>query len=906
MDIISNAANWSNYLKTKLSSSPKVLEQLNKDLDQEYGRSLIKSVFADVGLNLDSIESCDLEIDSVKSSLRLARRRILLVTIVKDIAKEIKTSQVVQTMSLLADFSIKTAYHTVNKKLSKIYGTPKDPEKKQPLLPIIIGMGKLGGFELNVSSDIDLVVLYSCQGETEGKHKSISFHEYFHKLTQRMMHLLSDIDADGFVFRTDLRLRPDGDGSPLAWSLNAFEHYIVTQGREWERYAYLKARAISITDIAIPNNNDYEYFEDLRTSFVYRKYFDFDTLNSLRDLREQIKDDWDRKVAAKSNNGFNIKLGDGGIREIEFIAQLIQLMKGGRLPSLQERGTVAALKAISAAGLMELEDATKLVEIYYFHRRVEHFLQYKDDMQTHEIPDSLETRKFLASAMGYEFNEFTETLEDYCKFVSKKFEEVFNLVGLQTEPVKEVITTLEKEESDKFSNLKQAWKILKNKPKIKQLSPTNIKRLDELFLYLADSSLKSNEPVRTFNLLCELIETIAQRSTYITLLIEYPEVIKRVARIMSTSRLAAQVLLTHPILLDSLLDWNALMEPIDFETLRENLNREMAACVDSKGNADVERQMNLIRDAFNIANLQLIAQDLENAFTVEELADNLSLLADILLEMCLRWCWGNLRKPDWPEEPEFAIIGYGKLGGKELGYYSDLDLVFIFDSVHPDASEMYSKLGRRLINWLTAMTSSGRLYEVDMRLRPDGDSGLLTVTMDSFKKYQLEDAWVWEHQALSRARFVAGSVKIGNEFEALRKEILKRNRDGIDIKGEILKMRERISQSHRPSQKGLFNVKYDVGGMIDIEFITQFLVLTNSHKYEKLILNLGNINLLQIASDLSLIPEDLASKCIVAYRTYRKIQHEFRLQEKSNVEVNPSTLSTEIQAVKDLYKYIFQ
>lgn len=425
-------------------------------------------------------------------------------------------------------------------------------------------------------------------------------------------------------------------------------------------------------------------------------------------------------------------------------------------------------------------------------------------------------------------------------------------------------------------------------------------------MYLADSSLKSNEPVRTFNLLCELIETIAQRSTYITLLIEYPEVIKRVARIMSTSRLAAQVLLTHPILLDSLLDWNALMEPIDFETLRENLNREMAACVDSKGNADVERQMNLIRDAFNIANLQLIAQDLENAFTVEELADNLSLLADILLEMCLRWCWGNLRKPDWPEEPEFAIIGYGKLGGKELGYYSDLDLVFIFDSVHPDASEMYSKLGRRLINWLTAMTSSGRLYEVDMRLRPDGDSGLLTVTMDSFKKYQLEDAWVWEHQALSRARFVAGSVKIGNEFEALRKEILKRNRDGIDIKGEILKMRERISQSHRPSQKGLFNVKYDVGGMIDIEFITQFLVLTNSHKYEKLILNLGNINLLQIASDLSLIPEDLASKCIVAYRTYRKIQHEFRLQEKSNVEVNPSTLSTEIQAVKDLYKYIFQ
>lgn len=892
------AAKWSNFLANRLASKSTVLEHLQKDLTIDYGRSLLSFVLKEEGLDF-SEDIANLDPTIIKSALRRVRERILLTTIVEDIAKEINTSQVVQMMSLLADTSIKIAYQTINSKLAATYGYPTDPETGLELAPIIIGMGKLGGYELNVSSDIDLVVLYSVQGNTNGR-KPISNHEFYHKLTQRIMHILSDRDADGFVFRTDLRLRPDGDGSPLAWSLGAFEHYLITQGREWERYAYLKARAINLDDSEPSNIDDYDYFEDLRTSFVYRKYFDFDTLNSLRDLREQIKEDWDRKTESKINAAFNIKLGDGGIREIEFITQLIQLMKGGRLPSLQERGTVNALKAISIAGLMDSEDASRLIEIYYFHRRLEHMLQYREDQQTHDLPDDQEMRRNLAEALGYELEKFEELLKENCDFVSQKFEEVFNLVGLQSDSSRNNAELEVSNDSEELQMLKKIWGEFKNKNKIKQLSTSNIKRLDELFVHLTNSSLKSKDYVKTFNLLCELIETIAQRSTYITLLLEYPDVIDRVARIMSTSRLAAQVLLTHPILLDSLLDWNALMELLDFDALKENLDREMAASVDAKGYADIERQMNLVRDAFNIANFQLLAQDLEGAFTVEKLADHLSLLADILLETCLKWCWANLRKENWPENPEFAIIGYGKLGGKELGYFSDLDLVFIFDSEDPIASEMYSKLGRRLINWLTAMTSSGRLYEVDMRLRPDGDSGLLTVTMDSFRKYQLEDAWVWEHQALSRARFVAGSTAIGEEFENLRLEILRRKRDQMDTKGEIHKMKERISRSHPPPKSGFFNIKHGNGGMIDIEFITQFLVLSYSHKHDILTKNLGNINLLQIASDLELIPSELAAKCASAYRTYRKIQHEYRLQEKSVVEVDPSTLNSEIEAVKQL------
>ncbi|NLY63854.1 MAG: bifunctional [glutamate--ammonia ligase]-adenylyl-L-tyrosine phosphorylase/[glutamate--ammonia-ligase] adenylyltransferase [Alcaligenaceae bacterium] len=921
---LTRALEWSGYLNRRINSSKTLEAGLSQDILQPVTPATIKLWFSQASGLPDSEP---LSVEQCKQVLCKLRNRVFSSLMVRDINQQASFEEVTLGMSALADLAVAQAYCSVMRDMVQVHGEPVDPETGKPMEMIILGMGKLGGEELNVSSDIDLVMLYPQEGETTGR-RPLSHHEFYGRLTQRMMPILSEQNADGQVFRTDLRLRPDGDGGPLAWSLDALENYLITQGREWERYAWLKARVIPVRAFAnsVPEQAIAQ-LESLRTPFVYRKYFDFDALSSLRQLRERIRQDWQRK--ALSRNGVdtihNIKLGEGGIREIEFTVQLAQLIRGGRIPSLRLMGLLPALHAETEMGLISKQDANRLENAYRFLRRVEHMLQYREDEQTHLLPANNGRLEALAKVMNLSPDEFCTTLTAHRQFVSNSFRNAFRIAGMSEETpdtgnesnhqknnkpddLHELSRQLFPEENHSY--IENRLNALLGSNRIRALPVSSRKRVGKLLPLLLEAAAKTDNPQAACAGLLDLIEAIAQRSAYIALMAEYPEILARVARIMSASPWAASYLIKNPILLDSLIDWPTLMQDVEFSHIATQLASDLDASVLPDGLADIEQQMNIMRDLQKQVSFQLLAQDLNGDLSVEKLADHLSALADLLLEESLRRVWPAVKpKPDQtntviPDYPHFAIIAYGKLGGKELGYASDLDLVLLFDDPADYALEVYAKLGRRLSTWLSSMTSSGRLYEIDLRLRPDGDAGLLAVSVDTFEKYQHEHAWPWEHQALTRARFSAGDKTIGARFEQIRRDILLSRRDTEQLKKDIIEMRRKMRSGH-PNNSDLFDVKHDTGGMVDIEFITQYLVLAHSHQYPRLLENLGNIALLGIAAEGGFIPADLANEVANAYRTLRKMQHEVRLRGQEKARINSSLLLPEREAVIKLWSMIF-
>lgn len=916
--ILERALHWSGTLRRKAGSHPEFTDWLANAAAQPVTRATIESWFH----TLQATDTLPLSVPDARRILRKLRERVFFTVMVRDINGVAPLQEVVTAMSALADMAVAEAYRSVASSLAETHGVPLDPSTGLPQEMIMIGMGKLGGKELNVSSDIDLILLYGEEGETGGRRK-ISHHEFYGRVTQRMMPVLSEIDADGQVFRSDLRLRPDGDAGPLAWSLDALENYLVTQGREWERYAWLKARVIPCQ--AFPGSDasaQLKQLEALRTPFVYRKYFDFDALAALRGLRERIRLDWQRRALAR--NGVdavhNIKLGDGGIREIEFVVQLNQLIRGGRMPSLQQRNLLSALRKQDAAGVIASDMAHQLAEAYCFLRRVEHMLQYREDEQTHLLPRDPDTGARLAEAMGLSQRDFDAQLAAHRAFVAQTFRDAFRIAGMGGDDTTTAIKRhTETPCTDLDAHIQQH--IIRNGDtvcnrvnslleghRIRSLSSSSRKRLDALLPAIIEAAGKTAEPDTTAIRLLELVENIAQRSAYLALLAEYPETLARVARIVGSSPWASQYLGRYPILLDSLIEWHSLMEAPDFGQIAAQLRQELDACTLPDGQPDVEQQMNLMRDTQHQITFQLLAQDLEGVLTVEHLADRLSALADMLLEETIYRVWPLVQPRDRQNGPDrailapphFAIIAYGKLGGKEIGYASDLDLVFLYDDPNDDASEIYAKLGRRMASWLSTMTSSGRLYEIDLRLRPDGDAGLLAVSVDAFAQYQTQHAWAWEHQAITRARFVTGDPAIGQRFEAIRQEILLQARDPEAFKAEVRGMRERISAGH-PNRSPDFDLKHDRGGMVDVEFVTQYLVLCHARRHPVLLGNLGNIALLRLAAEAGLIPTDLALGAANAYREFRKRQHALRLQGAEKARVRSDELSEERAVVKQLW-----
>ncbi len=830
---------------------------------------------------------------SLKKALRQLRQRVMASTILRDLSGLADLQEVMQTTSKLAECAIKTAIDFLNTWQVNIYGQPVDAEG-YPQELIVIGMGKLGGGELNVSSDIDLIFAYETTGETAGE-KSVSNQEFFTRLGKKLIIALDDVTEDGFVFRVDMRLRPYGSEGALVSDLDALESYYQINGREWERYAWIKGRAVTGPEANI---------HALLRPFVFRKYLDYNAFASMRDLKSQIQ----RDVLQKGMQD-NIKLGRGGIREIEFIAQVFQLIRGGREPELQIRPTISVLNLLKDKKLLEDSTVDSLIEAYVFLRNLEHRLMYVEDQQTQELPKHEEAQARIALAMGFaDWPAFLQVLNQHRNLVQQHFDATFSedaQVELPTETAiwrgtvsAEAAQTQLKARG--FADAPHALQLLqgmRSSQRYQQLPEQSRQRLDKLMPMVLAQSIKTALPdtalLRTMNLL----ETICRRASYLALLAEYPHSLELLVRLCAASPWLAQYLAAHPILLDELLDVRTLYAAPDFSAIKQSLINQMQALA-----GDTEAQMDAMRHFKNSYVMRFAAQDINNELQLETLSDYLSALADVILQVSLDTIWQSL-KFRHRDIPQFAVIGYGKLGGKELGYTSDLDIIFLYDDEHPEAGDIYARFAQRINSWFNSMTNAGQLYETDLQLRPDGNSGLLVSTVDAFRDYQHNKAWTWEHQALTRARFVAGESRIGTEFETVRREVMMQVRDTGNLKKDVLKMREKMREANK-AKPGEFDVKHSPGGIIDVEFIVQYLLLNYAGKYPQLTDNIGNIALLKSLATLGVIETQLANAVADAYRQYRRIIHQTKLQGQ-DAKVPQTEVAIHQQAVLQLWQHVF-
>ncbi|GAB4167173.1 MAG: bifunctional [glutamate--ammonia ligase]-adenylyl-L-tyrosine phosphorylase/[glutamate--ammonia-ligase] adenylyltransferase [Rhodocyclaceae bacterium] len=813
---------------------------------------------------------------------------------VRDLAGLADLGEVTASMTALAELAVATAVEVCERTLAERHGTPKDRAGRAQHL-MVLGMGKLGGGELNVSSDIDLIFVYPEEGETDGP-SPISNFEFFGRLGRRVIEALSEPTADGRVFRVDMRLRPNGESGPLACSLEMLENYFVTQGREWERYAWIKARPIT--------GGQHEELAALARPFVFRKYLDFGALNAMRDLHEQIRREVSRRELTE-----DIKLGPGGIREIEFIAQVFQLIRGGRDRALQARPTLEVLDALAARGMLSASAVSELAAAYRFLRRLEHRLQYVEDAQTHSLPRNATDRALAAEAMGFaDYGALAAELDDHRANVSRHFEAVFARPGGGTHELSSVWSGADDNEATRDRLLELGYReaqaaagrlaAVRSAARYRQM-PENIRsRFDALIPRVIEESAHRPNPDETLARALDLLDAISRRGAYLALLQQYPQALARVCELVGASSWAADYLTRHPVLLDELLDTRLLEAAHDWPAFRA----EQAALLDAL-EPDMERQMDVMREAHHAQVFRLLLQDLAGLLTVERLADHLSELADIMLDLAITMVWRKLRNRH-RDQPRFAVVSYGKLGGKELGYASDLDLIFLFDDDAPEAAERYARLAQRVSTWLASRTPAGILFETDLRLRPNGEAGLLVSSVRAFRDYQMRSAWVWEHQALTRARFSAGDREVGRQFEEIRVEILCQERDPEALRREVLAMRTRMLEAHA-NRSGLFDLKHDRGGLIDVEFAVQFLVLAHARLHPGLTANLGNIALLRRAGELGLIPSSLAAKAGDAYREYRRLQHALRLNGAAYARVERDGVASHADCVLRLWRSVF-
>ena len=873
--IIDSVLPCSRYLKRILESEP----ELHQELLQQLYHPLTREEMLDFLQNPSALPADETGLHRL---LRQLRKRTILRLTARDLAGLADLNEVMTTMTALADVTIRFSLEFLHTLMTRpeIFGKPTGERTGTEQQLLIVAMGKLGGGELNVSSDVDLVFIYPEDGETDGR-KSITNHEFFVKLGRKLIASLNDYTVDGYVFRVDMRLRPYGENSPLAISLTMLEDYFVTQGREWERHAWIKSRVIagsSITEAAL--------MELIVRPFVFRKYLDFEAYEAMRSLHTQLRKEVDRRELHD-----NIKLGPGGIREIEFITQVFQLIRGGRDADLCIRPTLGVLQRLKQKQPLPEQTVDELIEAYHFLRKLEHRLQYLDDQQTQNLPQNQDDQLLIAKSMGFsDYTSFLKQLDLYRQNVTHHFEQIF---AERRKAAKSGTFARIRPEQTGDSEIVKAFgnqlKVLGyiDPDKItarvqqfyagdvfRQLSHPNQERILELMPTLMEVAARFPPVEITLERMLQLLEKIGQFSAYLALLQEYPQTLPRVAKLVSISQWASDYLGRHPILLDELLapsglhtlpDWLALKTELIHQLHHSNIPKTQMT----------EWQMDVLRHFQHAQVFRLLAVDLEGNLLLETLSDHLTALADLILDNVVQLAWQGLRKKH-RQSPVFAIIGYGKLGGKELGYVSDLDIVYLYQDSHPDAVEVYTKLAQNINLWLTSHTSAGVLYETDLRLRPNGTGGLLVNSIEAFSQYQHEQAWVWEHQALTRARFVIGDHAVGEKFEQIRKDILCQPRDLANLKREILMMRIRMLEAH-PNPTPLFDVKHDHGGIIDVEFMVQYLVLGYAHRYPQLTGNIGNIGLLKLAGELGLTSAEKANAALIAYRELRRTQHQLRL-----------------------------
>ncbi len=827
--------------------------------------------------------------NSLSRALRRLRKRVMLKLLARDLGGLANLDEVMATMTSLAELSVRRAQEHAMASLVQQFGTPTGSSSRQAQEMVVIGMGKLGGGELNVSSDIDLIFVYPEDGETDGP-RPLGNHEFFSKLGRRLINLIHELTGEGYVFRVDMRLRPYGDSGPLVMSFAALEEYLVTQGREWERYAWIKARVISPENCSSANE-----LMQLARPFVFRKYLDFGAFASMRKLHAQIRQEVQRRDRLN-----NIKLGPGGIREIEFIAQVFQLIRGGRDASLRARPTLQILQLLGKHAQLRSKTVGELSAAYIFLRNLEHRLQYLDDRQTQDLPENPDDHGRLAEGMGYrDYPSLLEQLNLHRDVVSTQFAKIFstrktdrpqnaapdNSMWNENVREEELRANLGELGYTDAAALAERLLQIRNRIRYRQMQDSSRQLFDDLVLHFIALCASPANRDQTLARVLTLLESISRRASYLAFISEYPQVMQRLTDIASASLWASDYLIQYPILLDELLDARQIYRVPDWSALDTALQQRLAEHA-----TDFEQQMDVLLQFQHSETFHLLAIDLQGQLPLEILSDHLSDLADLILHHMLQLCWRDARKKHL-ERPQFAIIAYGKLGGRELGYASDLDLIFLYDDPHPDAAEIYARLAQRINTMLGSYTSSGRLYETDLRLRPNGASGLLVSSIASFAEYQRQHAWVWEHQALTRARFSAGDTHVGEQFETIRNEVLRQRRDLGTLRREIIAMRQKMHDAH-PNNSGLFDIKHDRGGMVDIEFMVQFLVLAYSNQHPQLADHKGNLALLKRSGDAGLIDPQQAEAVSNIYRNLRILQHKMRLNNQSPCRIDVSEIDT--------------
>ena len=829
-------------------------------------------------------------------ALRQARYREFVRIAWRDITAAADLDETMADLSLFADAALEGALDWLYRKQVETFGVPRDRDGTAQSL-VVIAMGKLGAHELNFSSDVDLIFAYSRAGESHGGARSISNQEFFNRLGQALIKVLSEVTENGFVFRTDMRLRPFGDSGPLVLSFDAMEAYYVTHARDWERYAMIKAR-IAAGDKATGAG----LLERLKP-FVYRRYLDFGAIEALRDMKRLIDSEVERKGLVD-----NIKLGRGGIREIEFIGQTFQLIRGGRRPVLRDRRILAVLESLGDLNYLPASAVAELTEAYRFLRATENRLQQVDDQQTHLLPGAALTRERVALGMGFsDWRSFHAALARHRQRVQTHFDAL--LVGSHDSAANGPPLMLAPWQgmadsaallrwldgagfSDPSSILASIEKLSKSGG-LRRLSNTDQERLDRVLPKLLEAIARvAEQPTVTVRLLT-IVEAIAQRSVYLVLLDEHPGALEQLVRLCAASPWIANRIARQPLLLDELIDPRTLYAPPQVTELKRDLAEQLAQFA----RGDLEQSMEVLRHFKHAQVLRVAAADVAGALPVRKVSDHLTGIAETVLQAALEIAqdavaqrYGEPMCGDGAARPMagFAIIAYGKLGGIELGYGSDLDLVFLHDSCGDEQQtggavhhqEFFTRVGQRIIHMVTTATAAGKAYEVDTRLRPSGSAGLLVSSLDAYREYEEAHAWTWEHQALIRARAIAGDPNTVREFVRLRRAILGRPRDDERLRHDVREMRERMRRELSRDAPGVFDIKHGQGGVTDIEFMVQYAVLRWSAQHAELVDFTDNRHLLRLLSRLRLLSDDDCRALREAYLAYRAKLHALALQER--------------------------
>lgn len=891
---------FSDFVASGVTRNPKLLQDLyeSKDLLKTYkgddypGR--LRAALTGPSTPKNRAELC--------RTLRRFRFREMIRIAWRDLAARSDLAETMSDLSALADTCIDLSLAILHDWQCVESGTPLGADGGQQHMAVF-GMGKLGGRELNFSSDVDLIFVFPHAGETQGGPKPVSIQEFFTHLSRRLIEVIGAKTPDGLVFRVDMRLRPFGESGPIVMSFDAMEDYYQNQGREWERYAWIKARAV-----AGDKEAGARLLQRLKP-FVFRKYLDFGAFEALRDMKQKIAFEVKKKGMKD-----NIKLGAGGIREVEFFGQTFQLIRGGVTPALQEPRIQKTLPIVARMEYITQDICDELLEAYKFLRNTEHRLQEFSDRQTHDLPSDPVERERLAASMEFsDWPSFDSRLRHHMKNVHHHFN---NLLGAREsagshDQEKRNLHELRGlwEAKEKYEGANQALSsagfdepdrvitILENlrkDPATRALSSEGRMRLDRLIPTVLREAGSSGHSYLVLNRIIDLIKAVERRTNYLALLFENPTALVHLVRLADASPWIVSFLARHPVLLDELLDPRTLYSPPEKSDIEGEIRRKL----DQISPDDLESQIIELCIFRQVNTLRVAAADITGALPLMRVSDYLTGIAETVLDQVLEISWNHLVKQHGTPTSSltgkecsrgFSIIAYGKLGGIELGYGSDLDLVFLHAGAEgktdggpypTDNAHFFSRLGQRIIHTLTSSTPAGVLYETDMRLRPDGSSGILAVNIESFKDYQEKRAWTWEHQALIKARAISGDPQLNTYFEKIRRDILALPRETSRLKKEVKNMRKRMREELQRPEPDLFDIKQGTGGLIDIEFIVQYLVLLNAHIHVQLTKWTDVVRLLQTLSETGIIDDRTNSFLKEAYLTYRAAIHRLTLQQR--------------------------